>query len=231
MEKKKAGCGTFILSWVIATVLMAVALAEEGAFTAEGGEWPGGRTAVAISVVLGGFIMACLIVLVRMVKWTIEGSIAEKQRRKKDEQEGISRYSTIHVGGLAAPENCRADVVLSPIALTVNCAGSEYVLKIEKIRSVNSQLDVNEVQYLESSAARGVIGAVLFGTSGAVIGSAPRTKTKIKIKGYAIISYEDAQGEHKAFLLRDAVENSKNCSRLVDDLQPRINQQINRVEL
>lgn len=45
------------------------------------------------------------------------------------------------------------------------------------------------------------------------------------------ISYEDAQGEYKAFLLRDESEYVKSCSELLAALQPRINQQINRVEL
>lgn len=224
MDKKSAGCGTFILSWVIAAVVLGVFLNIINKTGQSAGS-------IVFSSALIGFMVAVIIFLFGMVKLTIKASIAEKQQREKDKREGISRYSTIHVGGLSAPENCKADVVLSPIALTVNCAGSEYVLKIKMIRSVNSQLDVNEVQYLKSSVVRGVIDAALFGPSGAVIGSAPRAKTKIKIKGYAIITYEDAQGEYKAFLLRDAVENSKNCSRLVDDLRPRIDQQLNRVEL
>ena len=67
--------------------------------------------------------------------------------------------------------------------------------------------------------------------TGAIIGSAPKTKTKRNVKCYAIISYEDVQGEYKTFLLRDEIANTGICSGLVDTLRPRINQQINRVEL
>ncbi len=235
MEKKRAGCGTFIIVWVIAAGVFGVffkVIDEKGQSVGS----------IVFGAVLVGFLMAVLIWALRMAGRTIKDSIGIKkqvrqhkeryeQQKERDEQEGISRYSVTHVGGLPAPENCKADVVLSKDALAITCGGNEYVINIEKIRNVDSQLDVNVMQYLESSVARGVIGAMLFGTSGAVIGSAPRTKMKSKIKGYAIITYEDAQGEYKTFLLKDVVDNTKVCSRLVDDLRPRINQQINRVEL
>ena len=63
-------------------------------------------------------------------------------RREKDKQEGISRYdSLVHVGGLTAPKNCKASVILSPTELTINCGGSKYVLNIAKIRNVDFQLN------------------------------------------------------------------------------------------
>ena len=231
IDRKKAGCGTFIISWVIVAVVFAAFLMAIN----ETGQSVGSIVSSSVCI---GFLVAFAIMAFRMVMLTSKGSKEDreqvkryKQQKERDKQEGISRYSVIHVGGLPAPENCKAAVALSPTTLTINCGGSEYVLNIEKIRNVDTQLDINEIQYLESSFARGVIGAALFGSSGAIIGSAPRTKTKIKIKGYAIISYEDAQGEYKTFLLRDAAENMNICSRLVDDLRPRVSQQLNRVEL
>lgn len=224
-QKKTSGCGTFILVWIIATAVLAVL------FTAINKTEQSTGTIVAISVCIG-FLVTFVIVAFRMVILTSKISKNAKMQRKKDRQEGISRYNAlIHVGGLTAPENCKASVTLSPTFLTINCGGSEYVLKIEKIRNVDFQLDVNETQYLQSSLKKGVAGAAAFGVTGAIIGSAPKTKIKRNVKCYAIISYEDVQGEYKTFLLRDDVANSKVCSGLVDALRLRVNQQINRVEL
>ena len=225
MDRKKVGCGTFIISWVIAAVVFAAFLMANN----ETGQSVGSIVSSSVCI---GFLVAFAIMAFRMVKLTSKGSKEEKKQREKDKQEGIGRYnSVIHVGGLAAPENCKASVMLSPTTLTVNCGGSEYALNIKKIRNVDFQLDVNETQYLKSSFVKGVVGAAAFGMPGAIIGSAPKTKTKRNVKCYAIISYEDAQGEYKTFLLRDAAENMNICSRLVDDLRPRVSQQLNRVEL
>ena len=225
MDRKKAGCGTFIISWVIVTVVFAAFLMVIN----ETGQSVGSIVSSSVGI---GFLVAFAIMAFRMVKLTSKGSKEERKQREKDKQEGIGRYnSVIHVGGLAAPENCKASVMLSPTTLTVNCGGSEYALNIEKIRNVDFQLDVNETQYLKSSFAKGVVGAAVFGMPGAIIGSAPKTKTKRNVKCYAIISYEDAQGEYRTFLLRDEVANTRVCAGLVDALRPRINQQINRIEL
>lgn len=224
-QKKKAGCGTFILSWVIITVVFAAFFSAIN----KTGQSTGSIIAASICI---SFMVVIVIMAFRMVILTSKTSKDAKMRREKDKQEGISRYdSLVHVGGLTAPKNCKASVILSPTELTINCGGSKYVLNIAKIRNVDFQLDVNETQYLQSSFVKGVAGAAAFGVTGAIIGSAPKTKIKRNVKCYAIISYEDAHGEYKTFLLRDEVVNTRICSELVDNLRPRIIQQINRVEL
>ena len=145
---------------------------------------------------------------------------------------GITRYhSLMHVGGLNVPENLSCDVILSPMELKIACGGNEFSLQIGKIRNVDYQLDIDEKQYLKSSMAKGIIGAATFGVAGAVIGSAPKTKTKREVKCYAIIAYESSTGEYRNFILRDEYPNSGQCARLVDALRPRINSQVNKVEL
>ena len=224
-QKNKAGCGTFVLSWVIAAVVLGVYFTLINKTGQSTGNIIGASTCI-------GFLIAIVIMAGKMVLITGRISKQSKIQRKKDKQDGISRYSPlIHVGGLPAPENCKASVVLTPTAVAVNCGGSEYVLSIGKIRNVDFQLDVNETQYLKSSLVRGMAGAAAFGMVGAIVGSAPKTKTKRNVKCYAIITYEDAQGNNKTFLLKDEVANTQVCSRLVDSLRPKINQRINRVDL
>ncbi len=224
-QKNTAGCGTFVLAWMISTVVLGVIFA----LINKSGQSIGNVIGVSASL---SFLIALVIVSVRMILITGRISKQSKIQRKKDKQDGISRYSPlIHVGGLPAPENCKASVVLTPTAVAVNCGGSEYVLSIGKIRNVDFQLDVNETQYLKSSLVRGMAGAAAFGMVGAIVGSAPKTKTKRNVKCYAIITYEDAQGNNKTFLLKDEVANTQVCSRLVDSLRPKISQRINRVDL
>lgn len=224
-QKKTAGCGTFILAWAI----MAIFLVAFFSVINKTEQSMGSIVTVSICI---SFLIALVIMAFKMVILTSKISKDAKMQREKDRRKGISRYnSLVHVGGLTAPKNCKVSVILSPSELTINCGGSEYVLNIAKIKNVDFQLDVNETQYLQSSFAKGVAGAAAFGVTGAIIGSAPKTKTKRNVKCYAIISYEDVQGEYKTFLLRDEIANTGICSDLVDTLRPRINQQINRVEL
>lgn len=146
---------------------------------------------------------------------------------KKD----VTYNSIIHVGGLDAPENCRCKVSLKGTGLAISCAGKEFTLSVEKIRNVDFQMDIDEKQYLKSSFAKGVIGTAAFGVAGAVIGSSPKTKIKREVKCYAIILYENSDGECKNIVLRDELPNTQQCAKLVDLLKPKIKVRIDRVEL
>lgn len=155
-----------------------------------------------------------------------------KEEERKDEAAGISRYPTlVHVVGLDVPANCKASAILNPDDLIITCAGREFILHISKIRNVDFQVDIDETIYLQSHFIGGVLGAMAYGVEGAIVGAAPSTERKRDTIGYAIISYENAQGESKVFLLKDEVANSKICAKLVDVLKPKIVQQIERVEL
>lgn len=186
---------------------------------------------VLVSTIIG--LLATFVILAfKMVIITSKTSKEAKLQKKKDIQEGIHRYnSLIHVGGLNAPENCKASVTLSKNTLTVNCGGNEFVLDIPKIKNVDFQLDIDEKQYLKSSFTKGVVGAATFGVAGAVIGSAPKTKIKREVKCYAIISYESVHGDYKTFILRDEFPNTQVCAGLVDAIKPVIKSQTNRVRL
>lgn len=122
-------------------------------------------------------------------------------------------------------------MILNPDGLTVICGGNEFFLRYNKIKNIDYQLDIDEKQYLKSSIAAGIAGAAMFGVSGAVIGSAPKTKTKREVKCYAIISYKGTDGGFKTFVLKDETPNLIRCAKLVDTLRPLIQQQVNRVEL
>ena len=149
----------------------------------------------------------------------------------KKKEKDLEYSSIIHIVGLDVPENCKCKVILKKVNLIILCAGNEYSLNIEKIKNVDFQIDVDEKQLLKSSLLRGAVGAAAFGVAGAVVGSSPKVKNKREVKCYAIISYENKNGENENFVLRDELPNTTQCAKLVDELKKRIKTQINKVEL
>lgn len=224
-EKKNGGCGTPLLAWIISSVILIIV------FNSINKTGQSMASIVFMSCLIGG-VIGFIVFCIKMIKVTSQNQKVARNQKRIDKEDGITRYtSLIHVGGLDAPENVSCNVILSPIDLKIVCGGKEFSLQLKKIRNVDFQLDINEKQYLKSSMAKGMIGAAAFGMAGAIIGSAPKTKTKREVKCYAIIAYESAPGEYKNFVLRDEYANSGQCSKLVDTLKPRINSQVNKVEL
>nr|DAY49568.1 MAG TPA: hypothetical protein [Caudoviricetes sp.] len=225
MKNKQGGCMIFFIIWGV------VALIIGFAFNSINKTGQSIGSIIALSLVMGALI-AFVVFCFNMAILTSKAKKVVRQQQQKDKVEGISRYdSIIHIGGLNAPENCKCTVVLNSSSLVIVCGGNEFTLNIAKVRNVDFQLDIDEKQYLKSSMAGGIAGAALFGVSGAVIGAAPKTKTKREVKCYAIISYEDAQGAFRTFILRDEVPNLSRCAKLVDTLKPMIKVQVNKVEL
>lgn len=224
-EKKRGMCGVPLVVWIISSVILTVIFSlinETGQSMA---------SIIVTSCVIGAMIGLAAF-CIDMIIGTSRNKKIARQQAQSDRMSGISRYSSIiYVGGLGAPENIKCDVVLSPVELKLLCGGNEFALPIDKIRNVDFQLDIDEKQYLKTSTAKGAIGAAAFGVSGAVIGLAPKTKTKREVKCYAIISFDGTDGEYKTIVLRDAVPNIQMCSRLVDTLRPMINQHVNKVQL
>lgn len=225
VKNKQGGCMIFLVIWGVIALITGFAL---NSINKTGQSI---SSIVVLSLVFGALI-AFVVFCFNMAILTSKAKKVARQQQQKDKVEGISRYDNIiHIGGLSAPENCKCTVVLNPSNLMIECGGNEFSLNIAKVRNVDFQLDIDEKQYLNSSLAGGIAGAALFGVSGAVIGAAPKTKTKREVKCYAIISYENIQGEFQTFILRDEIANLSRCAKLVDALKPMINVQVNKVEL
>lgn len=225
MKNKQGGCMPFLITWVIVALIMGVIFSSINS-TGQSISF------IAVASIMLGAVFAFMVFCFYMAVLTSKAKKVTRQQLNKDAIEGISRYTDIiHIGGLNAPENCKCTAVLNPSSLVIVCGGSEFLLNIGKIRNVDFQLDIDEKQYLKSSMAGGIAGAALFGVAGAVIGAAPKTKTKREVKCYAIITYEDTQGEFRTFILRDEIANVSRCAKLADTLKPMINAQVNKVEL
>lgn len=197
-NKKTAGCGTIIFLWVIVSAVLGVILSSINE-TEQGIGF-----IISASVFIGFAITIVITLFTRAFK-----ASKEVKQQKKDRQEGITRYSPlIHVGGLPAPENSKASVVLTPAELIVNCDGHEYVLSIKKILDVDYQINIDEARYLRSGLMERAAASGMDGTAEAR-----------NLKHYAIISYEDAQEVHKTFLLRDEDVRKEVVFNLIERLR------------
>lgn len=224
-KKKQGGCLTLLIVWLFAALVIG--------FCLNGINKTGqGMDTIIVGSLFIGFMVALVVFCFRMVIITSRAQKVARKQLEQDKAAGISRYDNmIHVGGLEVPENCKCTAALSQEGLTITCAGKELLLRTNKIRNVEYQLDIDEKQYLKSSLAKGIAGAAMFGVSGAIIGSAPKTKTKREVKCYAIISYEGSDGQFKTFIVKDELPNLSCCAKLVDTLRPMIQARTNKIEL
>lgn len=176
----------------------------------------------------GAFLVFSIYMAVTLSK----GKKAARKQWEEDQKNGIERFSALtHVAGLAAVENSSCTAAVSPSSIVIACAGKEYTLPLRRIEYVDYKEDIDETIYQKSSFVKGVAGAAMFGVSGAVIGSAPKTKTKREKKGYAIIGYLAANGKEEIIVLRDEIANFNVCGKIVNTLKARTRTTIKKVQL
>lgn len=178
------------------------------------------------------FYGVIIFILIKLIIYGCKAQIQINKGRKQDKADGIKRFFCIeHVSGLNAVENTACSIVITPTDLKMTCSGKEYSLPLSRITYVDFKTDVKEIQKLKSSLAKGVAGAAMFGVSGAVIGSVPKTKTVNQVKGYAIIIYKNTHGNEQTIVLCDMSPNSYICSKLVRVLYSHIQTKVEKVEL
>ncbi len=169
------------------------------------------------------------------VNYIVEQVKEEKKasrQRKEDKAKGIVRYTPlIHVSGLEAVEGSECTAMVTPSDLVLVCMGKEYTLPLNRISYVTCNENIQEERYVTSSTAKGVAGAAVFGVNGAIIGSAPSTRTRLQTQDRAVIVYRSARREESVIVLRDVPPNRVRCSALIDTLRSRIQIRTEKVQL
>ncbi len=144
-------------------------------------------------------------------------------RKKNNENSELGKFDLKHLAGLEIPEEICCKVIVYKDRLIIEFGDKEYNLKIEKIRSVNFEMDLDIEKYTKSSMIKGIVGAATFGVSGAIIGSAPKTKEKRNVTSKAVINYETSSGSSSYIIFEDIEANViKGAAKLVDTLRPLI---------
>ncbi|MBD5461511.1 MAG: hypothetical protein HDR24_00400 [Lachnospiraceae bacterium] len=189
-----------------------------------------------MEMILIGIIMAfCIafpVACIYAIAKTVKDGKERRRQQKQDKTAGIKRFSNLeHVEGLDVAEKSPCTVLLGPSALTISCTGKEYTLPLRRVIYIDFFTDAETIRYLQSSMAKGIVGGALFGTSGAVIGAAPKTKVVREATGHAVIGYVDASGKEKMIILRDQRANSYMCEYMVGELKSCTHTTVEKVKL
>ncbi|WP_097026179.1 hypothetical protein [Clostridium peptidivorans] len=155
-------------------------------------------------------------------------------KKKKNINGELDKFELRHITGLEIPEKMYCEVTVYSDKLVIESGDKEYNLKMEKICSVDFDMNLDIEKYTKSSMVKGVVGAATFGVSGAIIGSSPKTKEKRKVTCKAIISYENSSGDTAYMIFEDLEANAvKGAARLVDTLRPIVKkrEEKNKIEL
>ena len=176
------------------------------------------------------FLIGVAIFSLYMYKKTSQVQSGKTTKSGKEKKEK-SFWGLVHVKGLNAEEKSPCVVTVDSQGATIACQSKEYRLPIQRILYAECLTDVENIQYLKSSVAKGMLGAALFGVGGAVIGSAPKTKVRKQITSHAIIGYRDSSGKERAIILKDAAPNRMDASNLVYELNARVPKQIEKITL
>ncbi|MDU1348267.1 hypothetical protein [Clostridium butanoliproducens] len=147
-------------------------------------------------------------------------------KKKNNINEELGNFNLRHIIGLDIPERTCCKIIIYSDKLLIKSSDKEYSLKIEKIHSIDFDMDLDIEKYTKSSKVKGLVGAATLGVSGAIIGSAPKTKEKRSVTCKAVISYEDSLGDTSYMIFEDLEVNAvKGAAKLVDTLRPMIKKQ------
>lgn len=107
----------------------------------------------------------------------------------------IIAVSGNHIHGLDLTSNVNCTLSLSENGLIISAhtEKKEYTLSIDRIDNISWHHEEEIEKHLQSSAAKGIIGAAVFGVAGAIIGSRPKEKKERKVHFFITIDYPGNQ--------------------------------------
>lgn len=136
-----------------------------------------------------------------------------KQRRQKylEKVNAVEIFQGKHVTGLPIGETpCKISFTKEDVS--IEGGGNKYTIKVEKIKYIGVKQDTEIEKEITSSAGKGIAGALLFGTAGAIIGSRTKTKKDKKIILYLIMNYINKENEMTSICFDLGTYYSSNAS-------------------
>jgi len=145
---------------------------------------------------------------------------AKRERQQLLDARGILETSNAHhLEGLPIAEKTYCQLNLHDDWLVIDGGGVNFSLAIHQITAIEVKTDVEIANIVHSSAAKGIVGGLLFGSIGLVVGSRATNKEKRTLHYYLIINYINSSGEIAAMLFADDATPHL-TSRLVAKIQP-----------
>lgn len=110
---------------------------------------------------------------------------------KEDKNKPIGKLKAAHIVGLPAAPGDSSLITFWEDQLEIAAGGKFTKLPYSSILGMSAKGKTNVHQEKVQSAGRAVAGGMLFGTVGAIAGSAPKTKTSLKYKRILTIEYSE----------------------------------------
>lgn len=126
-----------------------------------------------------------------------------------------------HAGGLPIAEDTQCDISVIQGRMVITGGGSEFVVNLPQIKAVDFKTDVEIANIVNSSAAKGIAGGLLFGPIGLVVGARATSKKERTVTPYLIINYISSSNEISVLMFRDN-PSSYQAAKFIDRLRPLI---------
>lgn len=149
---------------------------------------------------------------------------SNKKTKATDERlinKPLADASMHHVEGLPVAEKTLCTLSLHPEKVTVVGGGTEFNINLSQIRAAEIKTDVEIAHIVNSSAAKGIAGGLLFGPIGLVVGARATSKEKRTATFYFILNYTNSAGEVAAIMF-DAGHSGSAAQKIVNKLKPLI---------
>jgi len=146
----------------------------------------------------------------------------KKENKKELRETGpdiLARISAHHVEGLPLSEKTFCELVMTPDKLSITGGGTAFSIMIPQLRAAEIKTDTEVANIVNSSAAKGIAGGLLFGPIGLVVGSRAMSKEKRSYTHYLILNYVNSTGEIAAVMFEVDDSDEYRAQEVVDTMK------------
>ncbi|KAA1180696.1 hypothetical protein D3C76_126640 [compost metagenome] len=138
---------------------------------------------------------------------------------KKKEVNGSFGASLFHTEGLPIAENTHCELRINEGKLVITGGGSEFIVNLSQIQAADFKTDVEIAHIVNSSAAKGIAGGLLFGPIGLVVGARATSKKERTVTPYLIMNYINSANELAVLMFRDNPKSFE-AAKFIDKIRP-----------
>lgn len=130
----------------------------------------------------------------------VPSKYSEELKEKREELGVIASSDLHHVEGLPLSEKTKCNVSVTKDGLLIDGGGTNFKIDTCQIRAAEVKTDTEIAHIVNSSAAKGIVGGLLFGPIGLVVGARATSKIKKSDTYYLIINYTSSSGDIVALM-------------------------------